>query len=210
MLPAPNNSSADMSQIGNEPHFAPLLHATLKMMAGKVLLISVALNWLAYVEAVEDSKTKKRSCLVLNLFPQGPALAPGLPAVLEAEEAQSLGEDLPSYASAGSANSIWSSSEAVQGEIGRILRIARRLPDKCDMFYKELNKFRFHALSSCNLVALGFMVDVLERECQHASDVAAAAELSNVVSQIRPEGRLNVRADLIACDKKRYPLIVDT
>ncbi|XP_055334683.1 integrator complex subunit 14-like [Paramacrobiotus metropolitanus] len=206
VLPVPGQQNGDTADCGLEPHFGPLLHAALRLMQGKVVLVSVATDWFGYIEPVEDPKTKKRSILVLNLFPKGFSLAPGGVAVLEESDTVKKDEDdAPSYSSKDF-TPVWTSAEAVQSDVGRVLRFARKLPDKVETFYKELNKVRLHALSSCNFQLLDALAEMLMRECQLAASSAGAAELNNVVLQLKQEGQSDACSPLRSSDGRVFPL----
>ena len=68
----------------------------------------------------------------------------------------------PSYSSAPV---VWIKQTSIQSDIQKVLRHARKLPDKTQQFYKELNRLKKAA------VCLGFydllegMAQICEREC---------------------------------------------
>lgn len=60
---------------------------------------------------------------------------------------------------------MWVRSSSLQGDISKLLRHARKFPDKTALFYKDLNKLRRAALSFGFVEILDGLADVFDREC---------------------------------------------
>ncbi|OQV13469.1 hypothetical protein BV898_12321 [Hypsibius exemplaris] len=193
-----------------EPHFVPLLHASLRQMAGKVLLVHVGKAQYGYIEPTEDAKTKKKSGLVLNLFPEGMSFDLNKPIMAEEVDggaAVAMAEEaLPSYDAGNTGYTmVWTCTEAVQGDAARLQRMAKRLPDKKDLFFRELNKIRLHALSTCNVDFMLNLVAILAREVEYMKDSHGIQELESVLQQLRYP-HPNLTAPLKSLDGTVYSL----
>lgn len=158
---------ADPSKVSN---FCVLLHGALKVesMAAVVLLGS---DWWGTLSAWCEASRARRSCLLLSVLRPGTCAAPWLGPLDQlgpAEEGHSS-ETFPvrswrSYSGANSACA-WARPHALLADVQKVLRHARKLPDKTPHLYKELNRLRRAAISLGFSELLNAIGSALEREC---------------------------------------------
>ncbi|XP_049787030.1 integrator complex subunit 14 [Schistocerca cancellata] len=160
---------------GKVASFCVLLHGALKVenMAALCLL---AKDWFGFVYSWADSK--KKSNLMLTVLEPGTNVVPWLGNLnnlgsLEDFRAVNGEEDPPpqfpvrplekrSY----SQNCVvWIRQAGLQSDIQKILRHARKLPDKTQQFYKELNRLKRAAISFGFIELLDGLAAIFEREC---------------------------------------------
>lgn len=60
---------------------------------------------------------------------------------------------------------VWIKQTGLYSDIQKVLRLAKKLPDKATNFHKELQKFRKQALTIGFTSILAGMAAILEREC---------------------------------------------
>uniref|UniRef100_A0A1A8P4F2 Integrator complex subunit 14 n=1 Tax=Nothobranchius rachovii TaxID=451742 RepID=A0A1A8P4F2_9TELE len=83
---------------------------------------------------------------------------------------------------------VWIKASGLQTDVQKILRNARKLPDKMQTFYKELNRLRKAALAFGFWELLKGVAELLERECTLLPDSAhpdAAFQLSHAARQLK-------------------------
>lgn len=83
---------------------------------------------------------------------------------------------------------VWIKPSGLQTDVQKILRNARKLPEKTQTFYKELNRLRKAALAFGFLDLLKGVADMLERECTLLPDTAhpdAAFQLTHAAQQLK-------------------------
>jgi hypothetical protein len=177
-----NNSNSNDSNhepdITKQPSFCILLHNALKQenmvavcLAGKNDETNE--DWFAILHPHVDSR--KKSGMMLSL------LMPGHQPILWLPSFRSLGAiclssdtaatilDRPANSrntskSYSSNNVIWLDPESVQADVQKVVRYARRGPDKAPQFYKELNRIRRAALSYGFFDVLAGLAIILEKE----------------------------------------------
>ncbi|XP_064619116.1 integrator complex subunit 14-like [Lineus longissimus] len=212
VLPAPiglkeNNKSDDKDVIdvdeaddGKAPSFTVLLHGSLKV-EGMVAIARVGDKWYGMLYSFADSK--KKSNLMLSIFEPGLDAIPWLGkfthlAPISDFSDPPYGEDdnktpFPvrqerrSYATN---STVWIRATGLQADVQKILRHGRKLPEKQQHFYKELNRLRRMAVSLGFMELLDAMGSLLERECTLLPGSAhpdAALQLSHAASVIRSE-----------------------
>ncbi|PSN37584.1 von Willebrand factor A domain-containing protein 9 [Blattella germanica] len=169
--------SEDESSIdeGKIPSFCVLLHGALKVenMAAVCLL---AENWFGVVYSWADSK--KKSNLMLTILEPGSNVVPwlgDLNRLGSLEDFHAMGhenEPEPSFPvrphekrSYSQNCVVWIRQAGLQSDIQKILRHARKLPDKTQQFYKELNRVRRAAISFGFIELLDGLAAIFEREC---------------------------------------------
>lgn len=150
------------------PSFCVLLHGALKV-ENMAALVTIGENWFGFIYSWADSK--KKSNLMLT------SLKPGLDAVPWLGDLSYLGcagqfeqylnfpvrpADKRSYSQNGV---VWIKSAGLQSDIQKILRHARKLPDKTQQFYKELNRLRKAAISIGFPNLLTTLAAIFEQEC---------------------------------------------
>ncbi|GAU88114.1 hypothetical protein RvY_00869 [Ramazzottius varieornatus] len=214
VLPSDNHpNGASNVNPAEEPHLAPYLHASLRVLATHpnqplVLLVCIGKAWYGYIEPTEDLKTRKKSGLVLQAFPTGATIT-DRPVLDEDLDATSVhGSDIPSYSTGSSFIPVYTSVEAVTSDIGRVSRISRKLPERKEAFFTELNKLRLHAFATCNFAFFEQLIRALEKERVLLKDGTAMAEVDNVMQQLRADGeKLNTMGALVSISGVQYPIV---
>ncbi|CAG2223853.1 Integrator complex subunit 14 [Mytilus edulis] len=196
-----NEEEPASTEDGKVPSFTVLLHGSLKV-EGMVALTQVGENWFGILYSWADSK--KKSNLMLSLFTPGDEpvnwigsldnLAP-----ISAFTEPPYGEDdnktpFPvrpndkrSYAQSCV---VWIKQSGLQTDLQKVLRHARKLPDKQQQFYKELNRLRRAALSFGFHDLLDAMGTMLDRECQMLPGSAhpdASMQLAHAANALRSD-----------------------
>lgn len=173
-----SNETSHDQDITKQPSFCVLLHNCLKqenMVAICIVGKSEESNddWFGMLHSHVDSR--KRSSLMLSLFIPGPNPVLWLPnfrslgsACLNAELPPAIRDKVPSNRSSlksySSNNVIWLDPESVQADVQKIVRHAKRAPEKAPHFYKELNRIRRAAISYGFYDVLFGLAAILERE----------------------------------------------
>ncbi|KAL4641975.1 von Willebrand factor A domain-containing protein 9 [Arapaima gigas] len=191
------NSANQMA--GKSPNFCVLLHGSLKV-EGMVALVQLGPDWFGMLYSQADSK--KKSNLMMSLFEPGPEPLPWLGKICQlgptsdAKE-NPYGEDdskspfplQPKNKRSYAQNvTVWIKPSGLQTDVQKILRNARKLPEKTQTFYKELNRLRKAALAFGFWELLKGVADLLERECTLLPDTAhpdAAFQLSHAAQQLK-------------------------
>lgn len=190
---------------GKQPSFCVLLHGSLKV-EGMVALCQLGPEWYGILYSWADSK--KKSNLMLSTFEPGLDTVPWLGnfshlGPLAVGEGPSMpGFPVkPSDKHSYSQNSVvWIRQSDLQADIQKILRHARKLPEKTANFYKELNRLRRAALSLGFHELLEGMATILERECTLLPGSAhpdAALQLTHASSFLRGPGCRDYSASLL-------------
>lgn len=173
-----------------QPSLCVLLHGSLKV-EGMVAICRIGSpNWYGMMYAWADSK--KKSNLMLSAFKIGSDAVPWLGDLSKlASESLNLlpievkKDEKKSYTS----NCVvWTRQANLQTDIQKILRHAKKLPEKAPHFYKELNRFRRAALASGFFEIIEGVANILERECTflpEGSHPEAALQLTNAVNTLR-------------------------
>lgn len=183
---------------GKVPSFTVLLHGSLKV-EGMVALTKVAEDWYGILYSWADSK--KKSSLMLSLF------EPGKDAVSWMGNLDHLApvSDFPEHPYGDEDNKtpfpvrpkekrsyaqscvVWIKAIGLQADLQKVIRHARKLPDKQQQFYKELNRIRKAALSFGFIDLLEAIAHMLERECTllpGTSHPDAALQLTHAASTL--------------------------
>ncbi|XP_041705910.1 integrator complex subunit 14 [Coregonus clupeaformis] len=186
-------------QAGKAPNFCVLLHGSLKV-EGMVALVQLGPEWYGMLYSQADSK--KKSNLMMSLFEPGPEPLPWLGRVSQlgpiSDAAENpYGEDdskspfplQPKIKRSYAQNvTVWIKASGLQTDVQKILRNARKLPEKTQTFYKELNRLRKAALAFGFWELLKGVSELLERECTLLPDTAhpdAAFQLSHAAQQLK-------------------------
>ncbi|KAG7276263.1 hypothetical protein CRUP_018645 [Coryphaenoides rupestris] len=179
----PEEEVSASQMAGKSPNFCVLLHGSLKV-EGMVALVQLGPEWYGMLYSQADSK--KKSNLMMSLFEPGPEPLPWLGKVSQlgpiSEAAENpYGEDdskspfpvQPQIKRSYAQNvTVWIKASGLQTDVQKILRNARKLPEKTQTFYKLLK-------------GVG---DLLERECTLLPDSAhpdAAFQLSHAAKQLK-------------------------
>ena len=189
------------------PSFTVLLHGSLRR-ENKVALAIVGDEWYGMIYSWANSK--KKSNLMISLLEPGTQTLPWLGDIDKLVPAADFGvgadknpygededktpfpvqiQEKKSY----SQNCVvWIKPDRLQTDIQKILRHARKLPDKMQNFYKELNRLRRAALSFGFMELLEGMSNMLERECallqhnnSHPNSAEAALQLNHAAQSLR-------------------------
>lgn len=196
----------DMSDPSKVPNFCVLLHGALKV-EGMAAVVLLGADWWGTLTASCEASRGRRSCLLLSVMRPGASAAPWLGALDQlgpAEEGTTSTETFPirswrSYSSGGSACA-WARPHALLADVQKVLRHARKLPDKTQHLFKELNRLRRAAISlgfSELLTAIG---NALERECTALPPTApseCALQLAHAANALRdPRTALDIKHTL--------------
>ncbi|KAG8039195.1 hypothetical protein G9C98_003502 [Cotesia typhae] len=165
------SDAEDNSDEGKSASFCVLLHGALKVenMAALCLLQT---DWYGFIYSWAD--TKKKSNLMLTVLEPGAYVVPWLgnfnhlgPADVISKNVEVLAFPIkPTEKRSYSQNApSWIRQVGLQSDIQKILRHARKLPEKTQNFYKELNRLRRAALSMGFIELLDGLAAIFEREC---------------------------------------------
>lgn len=180
---------------GKQPSFCVLLHGSLKVES-MIALCQLRVDWYGMLYSWADSK--KKSNLMLSTFEPGLDVIPWLGNIQNLGPislANQNGDEIislplkPSEKRSYAQNCVvWIKQTGLQADIQKILRHARKLPEKTQNFYKELNRLRRAALSFGFYELLEGMATILDRECTLLPGSAhpdAALQLTHAASSLR-------------------------
>nr|CAB3256419.1 von Willebrand factor A domain-containing protein 9-like [Phallusia mammillata] len=203
VLPIEDKNPNDSTATKTQPCFTVLLHGSLKT-ENKVALVRVAANSFGIISSWNDNKTK--SNLVLSLFTPGFTCVPWLGDFRYLGPASLLpvpmttkkgGTDLPTFPAQnrkGTKRSYaqptvaWTRPTGLQTDVQKILRSVKKLPEKSQVFYKDLNRLRRAALAFGFHELLEGISQLLERECIQLPGTAhpeAALQLSHAARELK-------------------------
>lgn len=195
----------DAAEDGKTPSFAVLLHGSLKVES-MVAVTRIGEDWYGMLYSWADSK--KKSNLMLSVFEPGldnipwlgnlnnlcpagnmepppGATAPVSPFPVRPAEKRSYAQSCV----------VWIKESGLQSDMQKVLRHARKLPDKQQQFYKEMNRIRRAALSFGFHELLEAMAAMLERECTLLPGTAhpsAALQLTHAANALRAQSALDI------------------
>ncbi|KAL7648899.1 UNVERIFIED_CONTAM: hypothetical protein RMT77_000833 [Armadillidium vulgare] len=181
------------------PSLCVLLHGGLKK-GNMVALCQVGNNWFGIFYSWADSK--KKSNLMLSIFEPGYDVIPWLGKLsnlgpVEALSVNPYGQSnttspfplkVPDKKSYAQNCVVWVRHGGLQSDVQKILRHARKLPDKHASFYKELNRVRKAALMYGFPELLNGLANLLERECYNlpsSTHPEAAIQLQHASEALR-------------------------
>ena len=165
------SDSEDAGDEGKSASFCVLLHGALKVenMAALCLLNN---DWYGFIYSWAD--TKKKSNLMLTVLEPGADVVPWLGNFNHMGTIDGLNNKngefsfpvKPTEKRSYSQNSpSWIKQVGLQSDIQKILRHGRKLPEKTQNFYKELNRLRRAALSMGFVELLDGLAAIFDREC---------------------------------------------
>lgn len=168
-----------------------LLHGALKV-EGMAALVLLADDWYGFLYSYAD---KKKSNLLLSILQPGNNVIPWmgdfrhLGLVTDALPGETYGfpikTDKKSYSSSTNIIS-WIKESALQSDIQKILRHAKKIPEKTTHFYKEVNRVRRNAMSLGFTELMDLLADIFEKEAQNATtNKECAVQLRHAASEIR-------------------------
>ncbi|KAI5718797.1 hypothetical protein M8J76_000464 [Diaphorina citri] len=147
---------------GNTPSFCVLLHGAVKV-ENYAALCNLGSDWYGILYSCADSK-KKSNLMLLALEP-GKQSVPWL-GNLQHLVSPDLWEHVEAFPLKPLEKKSYSLNAAsLQSDVQKILRHARKLPDKTVQFYKELNKLKRAAISYGFLELFDGLAAIFEREC---------------------------------------------
>lgn len=137
----PEIDEENVSDDGTTPSFCVLLHGALKV-ENMAALVTLGENWFGFIYSWADSK--KKSNLMLTVLTPGSDAVPWLGDLNHLDVADNLLPEQcgsfpvkPSEKRSYSQNSVvWIRQAGLQSDIQKILRHARKLPEKTQQFYK--------------------------------------------------------------------------
>lgn len=195
----------DISGEGHIPSFCVLLHGALKV-ENMAAICYVGKDWYGILYSWADSK--KKSNLMLSLLEPGPEPVPWLgnlnDLVIPSPEEMAVCEQFPVKPVARRVflpnPSSWIRQAGLQADIQKVLRHARKLPDKTQQFFKELNRVRKAALSIGFVQLLEGLAAILERECTMLPGTAhpsCALQLSHASTVLKEKVSLDIRYNMM-------------
>lgn len=184
---------SDSVDPGKQPSVCVLLHGALKI-EGMVAVCEIGPNWYGILYSWADSKKKFNLMLaafncVGDCVPWlGPIRHLGFPEVSRplSKEVIEKKKGKKSYHSQNTV--VWIRSHGIQSDVQKIVRLAKRLPEKMSNFYKELSRIRKAAASFAFYELVAFLAEVLEREGQTMSatgNTEAAVHLQYAAGVLR-------------------------
>ncbi|XP_035221418.1 integrator complex subunit 14-like [Stegodyphus dumicola] len=191
-----NTDDESANEDGKQPSFCVLLHGSLKV-EGMVAICHLGGDWYGMLYSWADSK--KKSNLMLSAFEPGNEVIPWLGSFgnlgpvetftrLPSSEVPTLPIKPSEKRSYAQNCVVWIKQSGLQADIQKILRHARKLPEKTQNFYKELNRLRRAALSFGFYELLDGMATILDRECTLLPGSAhpdAALQLTHCANALR-------------------------
>jgi len=209
--------SQDNDILARQPSLCVFLHGAMKA-EGLCALVQVAeaqnagnssANWFGIIFSYAD--TKKKSTLMLALLEPGDTPVPwmdNLRSLGPMDELTNTSETTnhfpvkasshrPSYSSSPV---VWIKHASLHSDIQKILRHARKLPEKSLHFYKELNRLKRAALYIGFYELLEGCAAIFDRECALLSSGSqggiphpdCAIQLRHAASELRSRAVLNV------------------
>jgi len=170
ILPASPSKDKSPEEESKTPNLCVFLHGALKV-ENMCALVEIGEEWYGVVYSWSDNK--KKSSLMLSLFEPGLDSVPWLGQLNRLGPASDLNETTtspfpvksdrkPSYSSGPV---VWIKQSGIQSDIQKVLRHARKLPEKTVQFYKELNRLKRAAVSLGFYELLEGVAQICEREC---------------------------------------------
>lgn len=191
---------------GKIPSFCVLLHGALKVenMAALCLLAD---QWFGVIYSWADSK--KKSNLMLTVLEPGAGAVPWLGDLMKLMSVEDFlagnhdNEPVPSFPvrpaekrSYSQNCVVWIKQAGLQSDIQKILRHARKLPEKTQQFYKELNRLKRAAISFGFIELLDGLAAIFERECTILPGTAhpdCALQLTHAAGVLRKQYSRDVK-----------------
>ncbi|KAH8391951.1 hypothetical protein KR215_010727 [Drosophila sulfurigaster] len=187
-----------------------LLHGALKLesMAALVLLGE---KWFGFMYAYND--VKKKSNFVLNILPPGSHVIPwlgdlellGFPEDLAPGETASfpVRAERRSYSQS---SVVWIRQASLQSDVQKVLRHAKKMPDKTQHFYKELNRIRRAALALGFVELLEALALLLEKECAQLTlngsvSSECTLQLQHAATELRKTSNRDIKSTIVPLQK---------
>lgn len=186
-----------------------LLHGALKVenMAALCLLND---DWFGFIYSYADSK--KKSNLMLTVLPPGNNIIPWLGDLryLGTIDDAFPGENpafpvKPEKRSYSQNCVVWIRHTGLQSDIQKVLRHAKKLPEKTQHFYKELNRIRRAALSLGFVELLEGLSNIFEREVSGLSNSVSPdceIQLKHAAKELRKLTNRDLKTSITAWPTK--------
>lgn len=199
-------NSAPLNEMQKES-MCVLLHGALKVEnLAALVLLNGSKSWYGFLYSYADSK--KKSNLMLNILPPGNNVIPWL------GDLQMLGfaEDLmpgetaafPVKADKRSYSQscvVWINRISLQSDIQKVLRHAKKMPEKTQHFYKELNRIRRAALSVGFVELLEAMATLFDKEAITLTSLNANPEctiqLKHAALELRKPSNRDLKVSIV-------------
>ncbi|XP_002074266.2 integrator complex subunit 14 [Drosophila willistoni] len=203
------HSSGPLQMEQQKESFCVLLHGALKM-ENMAALVQLADKWYGFIYAFNDAK--KKSNLMLNILPPGTNVIPWLGdlELLGFTEDLAPGEtaSFPVRAerrSYSQSSVVWIRQASLQSDVQKVLRHAKKMPDKTQHFYKELNRIRRAALALGFVELLEALAMLLEKEFAHLSLNGASSEctmqLQHAATELRKTSNRDIKSTIAPLQK---------
>ncbi|KAM8717737.1 hypothetical protein ACLKA7_004441 [Drosophila subpalustris] len=186
-----------------------LLHGALKLenMAALVLLGE---KWYGFMYAYTD--IKKKSNFMLNILPPGSNVIPwlgdlellGFPEDLTPGETASfpVRAERRSYSQS---SVVWIRQASLQSDVQKVLRHAKKMPDKTQHFYKELNRIRRAALALGFVELLEALALLLEKENAQLTlngvSTECTLQLQHAATELRKTSNRDIKSTIVPLQK---------
>lgn len=173
-----------------QPSFAVLLHGSAKA-ANMVALCQIGVDCNQYGVLYSRTDNKKRSNLMLYTF------EPGAKSILGISNFNALGfgskdnQQPPTRSSTAKKPSnimVWLDQESIQNDIQKILRYARKLPEKNELLLSEVRKVKRAAFAYDFQELIETLIQMLEREAfllPTNSHPDTAIYIENIIRELR-------------------------
>ncbi|XP_054744087.1 integrator complex subunit 14 [Anastrepha obliqua] len=202
------SNSGTVTSAAEKESMCVLLHGAMKVenLAALVLLND---NWYGFLYSYADSK--KKSNLMLNILPPGNNVIPWL------GDLQLLGfvEDLmPGETSAFPVKAdkrsysqscvVWIKQVSLQSDVQKVLRHAKKMPEKTQHFFKELNRIRRAALSIGFVELLEAMATLFEKESAQltmGSNPESSLQLKHAAIELRKPSNRDLKVSIVPLQK---------
>lgn len=164
-----SSSSMSTSDVTTKESAIVLLHGALKV-ENMAALILLADDWYGLMYSYSE---KKKSNMMLSILQPGVSAIPWigdiryLGLLKDALPGESYGFPVKTEKkSYSSGNMSWLKEGALQSDIQKVLRHAKKMPEKTTHFYKELNRIRRNAQSLGFESLIETLADILQKEAQ--------------------------------------------
>lgn len=189
------------SDDASTPSFCVLLHGALKV-ENMAALVTVGENWFGFIYSWADSK--KKSNLMMTVLTPGSDVIPWLGDLNDLGTADLFPSDQlgsfpikPTEKRSYSQNGVvWIRQAGLQSDIQKILRHARKLPEKTQQFYKELNRLRKAAISLGFHDLLTGLACIFDHECLQLPGTAhpdCALQLQHAAELLRKSQNRDIK-----------------
>lgn len=214
-----STTEEDLSDPSKIPNFCVLLHGALKV-EGLAAIVQLGPDWWGALSVWCEASRARRSCLMLSAMRPGAKAAPWLgpldqlgpaddapaatttptPATATAAETFPVRSWRSYSAGSGGSGCAWARPHALLADVQKVLRHARKLPDKTQHLYKELNRLRRAAISLGFSELLTCVGGALEREraaLPASASPECALQLAHAAAALRdPRTALDIKHSL--------------